>query len=300
MQANADQGGTPPALFILGAPRSGTSWLYKLLCLHSGAAWVSNYVRRVPWAPGLAVLNRLAHSVPRRRANAWFPEGEAYVYGQRRTLINRVIPAPVEGEPLFARAGAVAGAGPAMDAAALRRALRTLVGASGGELFVSKRIGHNQRVPELRRAFPDARFVHLVRDGRDVATSLVRVHWWLRERLWWLDGATVAEWLTRGADQYELAARHWLAEVSAVQRGLDEVDPPSVTTVRYEDLTEGGLPVLEKLLCFAPLPPTDRWRSDVGAVLARSRRREPPGRPPLPDVLLDVQAPELVRLGYEL
>ena len=33
-------------MFLLGAPRSGTSLLYKCLALNPGAAWVSNWVER--------------------------------------------------------------------------------------------------------------------------------------------------------------------------------------------------------------------------------------------------------------
>src|SRR6266511_4315156 len=53
-------------LFIVGAPRSGTSLLYKLLCLHPRAAWISNWGRRAPGQPALAMLNRLAPRLRRR------------------------------------------------------------------------------------------------------------------------------------------------------------------------------------------------------------------------------------------
>ncbi|MBV9253816.1 MAG: sulfotransferase, partial [Actinobacteria bacterium] len=35
-------------LFLVGAPRSGTSLLYKALCLHPDAAYISNWVNRFP------------------------------------------------------------------------------------------------------------------------------------------------------------------------------------------------------------------------------------------------------------
>ena len=215
-------------------------------------------------------------------------------------MVHRLFPSPVEGESLFARAGAVPGAGSSVDAAALRRNVRILVAAAGGEVFVSKRIMHNRRVPELRRAFPDARFVHLVRDGRDVAASLQRVNWWTAERLWWSDGARVSDWLARGADPSELAARHWLSEVAAARQGLAEVEPSLVRTVRYEDLVETGLTMVEDLVRFAGLEPTERWRSEARAVLAARRRAAPSPAPPIAPVLLEVQGPELLRLGYDL
>ena len=42
-----------PPTFLIGAARSGTSLLYKGLCLHPDAAYFNNnYVRRLPRHPG--------------------------------------------------------------------------------------------------------------------------------------------------------------------------------------------------------------------------------------------------------
>ena len=41
--------------FLVGAGRSGTTLLYKLLCLHPQVAYISNYENRFGWLPdGLA------------------------------------------------------------------------------------------------------------------------------------------------------------------------------------------------------------------------------------------------------
>src|SRR6266542_3077460 len=125
-------------LFIVGAPRSGTSLLYKLLCLHPRAAWISNWGRRAPGQPALAMLNRLAPRLPATRRRAWFGAdgGNAYVYGRPRPLVE---------------------------------------------------------------AFPRARFVNLIRDGRAVAYSLSRVDWWEDGVVWWY-GQTPRRWREEGRD----------------------------------------------------------------------------------------------------
>ena len=89
-------------MFVLGAPRSGTSLLYKLLCLHPDTAWISNWYRRAPGAPVVALLNRLGPRLPATRRRVWFgaDAGNAYVYGGRRPLADRLFPMPVEGEPI--------------------------------------------------------------------------------------------------------------------------------------------------------------------------------------------------------
>ena len=42
-------GASEAPVFLLGPARSGTSLLYKLLCLHRDVAFISNYVARAPW-----------------------------------------------------------------------------------------------------------------------------------------------------------------------------------------------------------------------------------------------------------
>jgi hypothetical protein len=100
----------------------------------------------------------------------------------------------------------------------------------------------------IARAYPDATFVHLTRDGRDVAASLLRLGWvstsgagtadevgqafgahsrfWVeperREEFVRASDATRAAWVWR---RYETTARDALAAVRA-----------SVVEVRYEDL----------------------------------------------------------------
>ena len=99
----ADHG--PPVLVIVGAPRSGTSLVYRALCLHPEAAWVSGWQRRAPRHPVVSRVDRVAAWWPDRRRAAWFPGGNAYVYGRHRRPLERLLPAPVEGEPVLRAAG---------------------------------------------------------------------------------------------------------------------------------------------------------------------------------------------------
>lgn len=286
----------PVLVFVLGAPRSGTSLLYRVLALHPDAAWVSGYVRRAPALPELAVLNRLAGAAPRTRARVWFgPAGdEAYRYGQSRSLGERLFPQPVEGEPLFARRRVLPGVAGHPAQARLRGDVRRLVRASGGRVLVSKRIDHNRRVPQLAALFPGARFVVLTRDGRAVARSLVRVDWWQDLELWWADGATVRDHLRRGADEDDLAARHWVAEVEAVHEGVAHVPARQVLHVAYEELVADPATVLDGVRAHAGLGEAATWERAVRELAFPDRN---PARPPL-DHGHPCQQPLLAHLGY--
>ena len=58
----------------------------------------------------------------------------------------------------------------------IRKTLRRLAGPKGrnARLLVEKSVSNSLRVPFVNEVFPDARFVHLVRDGREVAESAMR------------------------------------------------------------------------------------------------------------------------------
>jgi len=259
----------PPSLFLVGPARSGTSLLYKALCLHPEAAYVNNWVRRVPQLPRLAVANRLPRALPAVRRSVWFGAGEqssnAYVYGAPRSALRRAFPQPTEGEPLFRACGIPeypwSPAAPvAEQQAALRRAVAAVVRADGGRVFVNKRIANNRRVPLLAAALPRARFVSLVRDGRAVAWSLSRVDWW-EDGPVWFTGGTPRDWAAAGGDPWELAARNWVEEVRAVEAGLAELAPHRVLPVRYEEFVAAPLDTLERVAAFAGLAPSAAWRA---------------------------------------
>jgi hypothetical protein len=269
----ADHRGDRP-VFVLGAPRSGTTLLYKSLCLHPDAAYISNWVRRRPEIPQLALLNRVARRFPDTQRRVWFGGGaDAYVYGSPRSALQRAFPMPDEGEPVFRRAGipeAVDGADPARPPVdALRTAFRRISRSSGAGQVVSKRIGHNRRIPLLLAAFPDARFVEVVRDGRAVAHSLSKVDWWPDTSLWWNGGHTPKEWAASGGDPWELRARSWVMEIDAIAQGLKSVPVEQVRSIRYEDLVVAPHQTLLDVAAFAGLRRDEGWQRRLAALTFR-------------------------------
>lgn len=296
-----------PPVFLVGAPRSGTTLLYKALSLHPRAAHISNWVHRFPGLPQLAALDRLGRRFPGRRHRAWFPSGNAYAPGEARSWSQRAFPAPGEGEPVFSRAGITTA--PVTELLAVGEEIRRLRTAferirrwSGGDVLLVKRIANNRRVAVLRAAFPEAKYVELVRDGRAVALSLSEVDWWPHMRMWWL-GQTPPEWVAAGGDELELGILHWDHEVRALAEGLSHVDPDRRMQLRYEDLTSDPVGCLQRVASFVGLPAHDEgWTRSLG-------RMSFPNRNDRWRAVLDASAiarleraagPTLERYGYAL
>ena len=99
-----------------------------------------------------------------------------------------------------------------------------------------------QNLRLLERLFPDALFVHLIRDGRDAAMSFLSIPAGLMTETW-MQPRTVAGF-----------ACQWRTEVKAAQRLGRRVGDERYLEVRYEDLVGDVEPVLRKVSAFARLP----------------------------------------------
>jgi hypothetical protein len=95
------------------------------------------------------------------------------------------------------------------------------------------------RIGAIFRIFPAARFVHVLRDGRDVACSL-RTH--PRHKV--VDGKLVPTGIRRPIAG---CARRWVRDIEGSRRWWGD---PRFHAVRYEDLVREPRPALERLMAF--------------------------------------------------
>lgn len=125
-------------VFILGAPRSGTTLLNDILASH----------------PRAAVLSE-ANDI-------WDPSGYPWQSSAQETP-------PIWADPAAYTARWW------RDAQPRTRAIRAVFGAYQSalrrEVFINKSPMNTFRIPYLLQMFPDARFIHIVRDGRAVTQS---------------------------------------------------------------------------------------------------------------------------------
>ena len=216
-----------PAPFIVGVPRSGTTLLRLQLDAHPELA--------IPPETGLGDLLATFHGATPTRAE----------------LIHGVTSMPtwqdlgVSRDELAAAFEAVrdwsAGAGV--------RAYYTLYAESHGKhRYGDKTPGHVRHMDTLARALPEARFVHIIRDGRDVAASLRRM-----------------PFAPGGGDMAAIAAL-WRDTIWRARRAAETL--PHYTEVRYEELVAHPERVLAELCDFLELP------FDEGMLRAHERADE--------------------------
>ena len=138
-----------------------------------------------------------------------------------------------------------------------------------------------------------------MRDGRAVACSLSRVHWWPDLTVWWY-GGTPGRWQAEGRDPWELCARHWVRELAVLEQGLAAVPAARRLEIRYEALVAEPVATMRQLAAFAGL--ADRW--DWVQELARLRYPNRNERwysrldPQVRGRIEAIQGDDLRRLGY--
>jgi hypothetical protein len=107
-------------------------------------------------------------------------------------------------------------AGPETVADAVRVVFGVYARREGKPLYADKTPGYVTQISDMAAMFPEARFVHLIRDGRDVALSYL-------ERPW-------------GPSSIGESAMYWRSRVSRGRAAGDAIGPDRYLEARYESL----------------------------------------------------------------
>lgn len=195
-------------VIIIGAPRSGTTWLQSMLGAHPRvsttveltlfsqytASWFAIWAREMQnikagrWSQGLPFL---------------WTEEEFHTF--LRGFIDRVYQRVSERTP-------------------------------GATHVVDKHPGYSKYVDDINRLVPKALFIHVIRDGRDVAVSMVAT----RKRSGF------------GASTIQDAALAWRSHVTAARQASSFRG--RYLEVRYENMLTEGIDTLKAVYDFCKLP----------------------------------------------
>jgi hypothetical protein len=294
-------------LFVIGTGRSGLTPLLDLIAYHPGFGWLSQYNARWPARRELSRLSRLVE-VPGLR-------------GRLKFRLLPYVPTHDESYPfwnaLFRGFGRPVRDLEAEDVTPLvrartRRAVAEVLRHHGKERFVAEYSGWS-RVGFMKEIFPDARFIHILRDGRAVANSLVHVDWWqgwegvYRWRLGPLPSELMETWEKHGRSFLALAGLYWKILVNNIAEKTAALPAGDFLLVRYEDLVRDPPGKAAECIAFAGLDPEDRrfrrHLPSVRIVDANSVTLNIPSwrdnmGPDQASMLEEVLGEELARYGY--
>jgi hypothetical protein len=221
--------GPNPYVFLVGSPRSGTTLLQRIVDAHSQIAiasesqWIARYYnRRIGLTPDGIVTPDL---VPKLLEHPKF---------HRLAISGEVLEELVEP------------GGPIEYAAFVSQLFDHYGRARGKPLAGDKTPNYTRQIHVLHRLWPRAKFVHLIRDGRDVCLSLLN---WKRK------AARMAELFpTWEEDPIATAALCWERDVGQGREQGRLLGPESYDEIRYESLVTRPEEEVRGLCSFLGVP----------------------------------------------
>jgi omega-hydroxy-beta-dihydromenaquinone-9 sulfotransferase len=264
-------------IFIVGSGRCGSTVFHRLLATHPNTMWLSGFAYMYPSKPAWnrRAVTAMGNPLVRRLAGRWVRANEQYrfwdyhTYGcfsePCRDLVRTDVTARVKQR--------------------VRAAFAPMLTARRNRLLV--KITGWPRIGFLNEIFDDAKFIHIIRDGRAVASSLLHIHFW---RGWYgpqgwraglLSPEDQAAWESYDRSFAALAGLEWRIQMRAMEAARRAVEPGRFLEVKYERFCEAPLETCRDVLRFAELPESteferqvaaanirnmsDRWRNDLTA-----------------------------------
>ncbi|GAA2425727.1 sulfotransferase [Actinomadura vinacea] len=234
-------------LFVIGCPRSGTTLLQLMLHSHPRIAIPAENRFLLAAYASRCDFGDLGDRNNRRALAEWITGREAGRFTDLGLDAAEVAAEIVDGPPSL---------GSALDIV-----FRAYARRFGKSRWGDKRPGYFQHVDVLLRMFPDAQFIHLIRDGRDCVASLKAMPWFRQ-------------------DVFH-AVSMWREAIDVGRRMASRLGPDVYYELQYERLVADPVEELTSLCAFlgedfhwemtAPsdvarllIPKQHRWHDSIG------------------------------------
>jgi sulfotransferase family protein len=261
-------------LFIIGTGRCGSTILHQILSHHPNVTWLSPWCVKYPDRPE---INRFAIKIidlppPIQYLRRYVHSGECYPFWEHHAK-GFTDPSRNLGEEDVSR----------KTKNAVRKFMAGMLTPKRSHLVV--KLTGWPRTGFLKEIFPDAKFIHIYRDGRAVVNSWLQTRWWKGWRgpeNWTRGELTAAQrqkWEKYGKSFVVLAAIEWEILMSAYDKAKHSIPPDDFLEIRYENLCQRpaqlfriaaefiGLdwsPKFEGMIQKFPLIcADDKWRKDL-------------------------------------
>jgi hypothetical protein len=258
-------------IFIVGCHRSGTTVLYEALAKHPDMAYFTNASNGMPRLPILA--NKVCYGLGLDETV------------QERFLRDDVLftaTTPNEGVQIW-ELHAPAGENHCLDETYdnprmdryLTLTIKKHLKFFGARRFINKNPDSSVRMRYLNKLFPDAYFIHIVRDARAVCSSLIKARGLALDffgpaHRYAKFGIKVQDWegVSRAWRENPVAGSGllWREVIETIARDRRHIDPQRFMEVRYEDVVAQPREVLGEITRFCALP----RHSAADAALARA------------------------------
>lgn len=281
-------------IFFIGFGRSGSTHIYRVFSFHPGLAWLSRMADDHPdkmWLNS-AVLRAFGATPFSEYLARKIPAREGWRYWDTHF--------PGFSEPF--RDLTADDVSPHVRARMTRAVAQ--IATSSRDRVLMKLTGW-PRISFLQEIFPDARFIHILRDGRAAVNSLVQTPFWggWRGPFQWRWGPLTAEqtelWERWDCSFIALAALQWKKFIDAM--AVAKIDAKNFTELRYEDICESPVKSFREIAEFCEVD----WHPKLDSKVKRSEFRNTNYKwkqdltPRQQDTLEDLLGGSCSKMGYD-
>lgn len=287
---------TSRPIFIVGTGRCGSTAFHRLLAKHPQLMWLSGFAYLFPRKPALnrwavtamgnPLLQRLFGGRVRPGEQYRFWDEHAYGFSEPcRDLGASDVTARVKKQ--------------------VRAAIAPMLTAKRDRLLA--KITGWPRIGFLKEIFPDAQFIHIVRDGRAVASSLLHIGFWSgwQGPRGWRAGSLApsdeSAWHSSNQSFVTLAGLEWRIQMRAMEAASRPLAPGDFLEIKYEEFCEQPVQTFRRVLAFAELPFSADFESSVkvASIKNMSNRWRKDLTPEQQSLLDDLLRDDLRRYGYD-
>lgn len=253
-------------LFVIGMPRSGTTVISEAISVHEDLGWLSNYINWVPKLPQLAFLSRLI-DIPYLGVHL---RGKKTQDKRISSFLRRFLPFTAEAYPVwnlycienFATDYLKNRCATVIEKRRVLALISQVLRCQGKKRFFSKLTGP-PRIQYLNSIFPNAYFIHVIRDPRANISSLLKVPFWKENegytRPWWTNGLSpdaINEWVIWGRSPVALAAIQWREIIETAWQEKKIISKNRYIEIRYEDFVKDPIEILNSTCNQVGLEPS--------------------------------------------
>jgi len=245
-------------VFITGVGRSGSTVFHRMLAEHPNFAYLTSICDKYPGHPEFnhKIMKFIDYPGIGKFVSKKYGPSESYNFWERYSRGFRRPCRDLLAEDLTPKTSKM-----------VQKVLSGMLTAKRNRLLI--KLTGWPRIGFVNEIFNEARFIHVLRDGRAVTNSMVNVGWW-----WGWQGPQNWRWGELTNDQRNewekynksfvaLAAIEWKILMEANEQAKKKIDPDRYMEIKYEDLCEDPSRIFKQVFDFSEMNYPDNFNNTI-------------------------------------
>jgi len=241
-------------IFIIGSPRSGKTLLQNIIGFHEELAWFSQFNSKFSNIPAMGIINRI-YDIP-LLGNFFLSHSQSRYLPHPEEISKKYV-------PIMRRYGS-------LDENDLKKSdKKKLQEVFQKQLFYQKKrkiiadSGRPARLLYFNHVFPNTKFIHVIRDGREVVAELIVKYPYMfnqdvdLKELYPNSPPQLVKIADKykNTDEYEvvLAALYWKIALMEIEKQIQLLNRNNIKKITYEEIVQNPRQTMQSLLKYLGL-----------------------------------------------